>query len=78
MELNQRALETAIKKTLGMPKKNALIDHSMTSDRAGLNIELYGLNFAHCELSSKSICAHCVHDQTAFKFIDLQQQIITD
>lgn len=61
-----------------MPKKNALIDRRMTSDRAGLNCELYGLDFGHCELLSKSVCAHC--DQTAFidKCIDLQQQIFID
>lgn len=52
------------KKTLGMPKKNALIDCRMTSDRAGLNCELYGLDFGHCELLSKSVCAR--YDQTAF------------
>lgn len=45
------------KKTSGMSNKNAMIDRSMTSDRPGLN-ELYGLNFAHCELLSNiRLCA---------------------
>lgn len=54
------------KKDMGMSIKNALIDRNTTSDHAGLNCERYEFR----------LCALC--DQTAFKFIDLQQQIITD
>lgn len=72
LNINQTAHKTVIKNENA--PKNALIDRNVTSDRAENICELYGLHFAHCELLSKSVCACC--DQTAFKFIDLQQQSI--
>lgn len=49
-EFKSESTEDYHKKTLGMPKKNASIDHNTSSDCAGLISELYCLNFGHCEL----------------------------
>lgn len=56
----QKARETVTKRTLGISIKNGSIDLNTASDHAGLNFKLYGLNFAHCEHLSKSVCARCL------------------
>lgn len=58
VKLNRRAhTGDCHKKDIKNSLKIAVINCNMTSDLAGLNCELYGLNFAHCELLYKSICA---------------------
>lgn len=60
VNLNQRARETVTKRTLRISIKNGSIDLNTASDHARLNFKLYGLNFAHCEHLSKSVCARCL------------------